>query len=413
MQAEILFFAIVIIWLIFWRNRSETIALFSDPVYAVWFLLSISMFDYTPSVLQYGIRGAAILFGLFIVLRTQELMLPRNLAVVLFFVYILYCGLSTMWSVDALQSAVKAAELLVDVLVVSTAIRTYGVEEAASKLVKITVTVSVLVEVYVIFGFMLMNSTFFKVSKGILGRQLTGVIVSADSLCAMSILLICFYLNAEKSRTKNLILIMAFVELILGQARTSLVSAVIILAIYFFRTKRKYLYISVAAVVLFIAFQNWDTLVAYFIRGTDEVNMQTMSGRTTMWSQARTLIAERPWFGYGFGSGGEIVSSQINMSSLHSGIYETLMGVGLVGFVQIVAIYIITLIYLIRSCIRDGISNSVFEIMFLIDMSIRTYMSTGLGGWQSQHMMIFIVLMFALPWGGVFRSTQNTEILME
>ena len=397
MQAEILFFAVVIIWGIAFRNKSETISYFGDPVYAAWFLLSISIFGYTPSVLQYAIRLAAICFGLLAVFTdgTITFCVPKRTPIVtLFIIYLVYGGVSVAWSVDALQTAVKVVELFVDVLVISKAVEIDGIDIAAKKLTKIVLAGCVLVEFYALAGFVVMNGTFFSASSGILGRHLTGVIVSADSLCGIMTLVICYYLNFRKGFWDNVILALAFVVLFLGQARTSLISVLIMLMIYFFRTNKKFFYVGLLGVLGVVAFYNWDTIYAYFVRGSTDENLRNMSGRTVMWGWARELIAERPLFGYGFGSGGEMVSTRIGMSSLHSGVYETLMGVGYVGFIQLIIIYVLTIIELVRNILVYGISKNVFEIMLLIDLTIRTYVSGGIGGWQSQQMMIFLIIIF-------------------
>ncbi|MGN0395680.1 MAG: hypothetical protein ACI4EF_09970, partial [Coprococcus sp.] len=74
MIAEILFFATVLMYLVFGKKRGGSVSeSLRDPLYMAWFLMSLSVFNYTPSVLQYIIRAGTISFSLIAIkVRTNK-----------------------------------------------------------------------------------------------------------------------------------------------------------------------------------------------------------------------------------------------------------------------------------------------------------------------------------------------------
>ncbi len=398
MGSEILFFTVLILFLFFSKKRKNSLAHdITDPLYVSWMLMSISIFDYTPSVLQYGIRAGAMVFSIVAILQTNKtLYLLKKGAMGTLLIYISVCAFSTFWSVDMIQTFVKVCEILVDVMLISAIVIKEGIDKALYKLLYVLMRMSIVVEIYIALGSVFMHSSFITFSRGILGVQLTGGIVSANTVGGISVFIICCLLNIQYIKYKPAIMILAITELFLSQARTSIVSLLIMFVFYLFQTRHKVLYAITAVIACAILYYYWDLVILYLLRGTDITNMQTMSGRTTMWDYAKVYIQKRPLLGYGFGSGGEMVSTLNNgMTSLHSGIYECLMGVGYTGLSILLLTYILVIKRLIRKVFKYGMRNNTLEIMLLSDLTIRTYMSTGGGGWHSHVLMIWFVLVTA------------------
>ena len=202
-------------------------------------------------------------------------------------------------------------------------------------------------------------------------------------------------LNSHR-KYKRILLFVSGITLILAQARTSLIIACLIFIIQLFSTKHKARYIVVIIPIILLAINNLDLINSYFLRGAAESNIVGMSGRKYMWELAEGYINNRPFLGYGFGAGGFIVASKINMSSLHSAYYETLMGIGYIGGVILLSIYIYSGSLLAINTIRKGIYNNSVEIMLFIFFTIRSYTSLGIANWHSYEIIVWIILVFCI-----------------
>ena len=119
-----------------------------------------------------------------------------------------------------------------------------------------------------------------------------------------------------------------------------------------------------------------------------------------MWEIASEYISERPIFGYGFGAGGELVGARYyGVATVHSGIYETLLGTGIIGLflLSMQIIYVIHL--LLKNIILEGFRNNIADILIVIYFVIRTVTSLGIGNWHSQELMIWLVFFFSIRKG--------------
>lgn len=397
MGAEILYFSLMIGYLFLGRRNSRFISIVKNPLYFSWMLMSMSIFGYQPTTVQYIFRASAMIISLITcAYMRKEFKIINRGPITILILYLLLCFGSVFWSVDKIQTLIKVMEIAVDMLLISTILQTEEKETALYKLFYVLLGMCILLQIYVALGAVVMHSKFLTFSRGVWGIKLTGVIVSADSLGGICVFVLAALMNMKDIKYRKIFMSIAIVELLLCQARTSLISFSLIALFVFFRTKNKFLYISAGLIVGLLTFKYRDYVYKYFLRGSDALNMKTMSGRTVMWNNAKSMIAQKPWFGYGFGSGGEIISLQNNgMTSLHSGIYETLIGVGYIGFSLLVIIYLFMLAILIRNIILHGLKNNVLEIMLFSDLTIRSYMSTGIGGWHSHVLMIWLLLVFS------------------
>ncbi|MGN0395592.1 MAG: O-antigen ligase family protein, partial [Coprococcus sp.] len=318
----------------------------------------------------------------------------------LLLIYLFLCAASFFWSVDYIQTAVKVAEIVTDLCLIAAICRVDGSNRAFDKMMQTLLSACMLVQISILIGMIMFRGTFLSTSNGALGFKLTGGIVSANSVGGICVFTIICLLNAPQMPHKFFYMFISLLELFLCQARTSMVSIVLVLAVYGIKSKNKIAYFGAALCSLLVVYFNLDSFYAYFLRGTDAMNMQTMSGRTIMWDNAKVLIQEKPLLGYGFGAGGEMVSElNSGMTSLHSGIYECIIGVGYIGFTLLLLTYVCVLFSFFRMAKKHGIKSIVFEGMLLIDLTIRTYMSTGIGGWHSHTIMVWFLLVASLSYG--------------
>lgn len=410
MTAEILLFVVLLGLFLFNKKRKGSVwENLKDPLYIAWFWMSISIFDYTPSILQYIIRIGAMGYSAFVIKKqTNTFMLQRKKAMDFLLIYIFICAASILWSVNGIQTAVKVAEILVDLCLIAAICKKEGTCAAFDKMMKTLMCTCIVVQISIFIGMLIFPEIYLGSSRGALGVKLTGGIVSANSVGGICVFTLICLLNMPRMSYRVFYFFISIIELVLCQARTSMVSILLVLVVYAIKSKKKIVYLGLAICVIIVAYLNLDFFTAYFLRGTDVTNMQTMSGRTVMWENAKILIEQKPLLGYGFGAGGEMVSRLNNgMTSLHSGIYECLMGVGYIGFLTLILTYICVIACYFKLVLRYGIKNMVFDGMLLIDLTIRTYMSTGIGGWHSHTIMIWFLLAASLSRGYVIFRNQT------
>lgn len=400
MKAQLLYLTVFIILLLLFHKKANIIkSYFNNRLYLCWAMMSITMFGYTPSIIQYGIRATAILLSILMLLKSKKRTIVRMYPICfLLIIFLVYCLTSTFYSVDKIQTAIKVIELFIDLwLILELLEEEKNYEKVFFRLIAIIMIVMVFSLVVTFIGMVIMPGTFLRKSSSIIGFQLTGVILSSNSIGAAAVLLLIGLLHTPRFRGKILFMCLPLGAIFLAQARTALISLLCILVVYLLASKHKFRYLLIVIPLLLIGYSNMDLIKAYFLRGADAGNIQTMSGRITMWNAAKVLIEKKPLMGYGFGSGGEIISkAHHNMSSLHSGVYETIIGIGYIGFIILLIIYIICIGLMVRSVLKNGIRKNSFEIMFMMDISIRSYVSTGLGGWHSYGIMMWYLMLISL-----------------
>lgn len=361
-------------------------------------LMMISSLNY-GSIIQYIIRIISICLSTYIII-CKFISGKQNLKIInmtwLFLIYLGICLISTVYSINKFETFFKSIEMLLDFTVIWLLFSTESCNKVISNLVKVIFYVLMTLQITALVGYIIIPNEFsIEGTKSILGVQLGGGILGANAIGAVSILLIILMLNSY-FKCKRTLLFISVITLILAQARTSLIIAIFILIIQLFSTKNKAKYIILVIPIILLVINNIDLINSYFLRGAAESNIIGMSGRKYMWELAKPYINNRPFLGYGFGAGGFIVSSQINMSSLHSAYYETLMGTGYVGATILLSIYIYSGILLAFNTIRKGVYNNSIEIMLFIFFTIRSYTSLGIANWHSHEMIVWIILFFCI-----------------
>lgn len=387
---------IVITW-IYDRNTGKlSNVLFKDQLYMCWLLMSISIFDYKIPYIQYLIRFFATGYTMLVSIkkisrygfRTYWIAIPFSL-------FWLVAGISLFYTVDIIETAFKVFEILADFLLVAALFQKENQSKMIQDVIKITIGMYIFMLLSAVLGFVALHNVniFARSNDGLLGTQLMGGIVGANSIGNMAVILWIWLINEPRFRNKMLLYGLSLFVILFAQSRTSLILMAFMLLFNVFGARHKTLYVSVILMLVLVLYNAQALVSEYFIRGAALSNITSMSGRTTMWAVARKYIAERPLLGYGYGVGGYIVSSQFeNMSSLHNGVYETLMGIGFVGLIPQALIYIGTCLGIAKGILITGIKRYSFECMMIIYLTVRTYTSTGIGGWHSHEMMVWFFL---------------------
>jgi O-antigen ligase len=99
-------------------------------------------------------------------------------------------------------------------------------------------------------------------------------------------------------------------------------------------------YIGLAGAAVLLGF--WGLLEAYLDLYTQGSNVETLTGRTYIWSTALDLIRDRPWFGYGFDSFRWVFPpfEDFQPWHAHNEWIQQLFAYGVVGLIVVVGVYI-------------------------------------------------------------------------
>ena len=405
-MVELIYILICLTFILICYNKKEKIKKYLNiPKEArnFYIMLGLLIFSATATKLKFYIvlRALSVIIVVFMIIHCygrNSLKLKRNIIALILLCFLSICLVSVIYSVNRLETLVKVIELLCDLIVIWL-IFTYDKPANATKNIFSIIVFTYIVQLCMMtFGFFVAPSFFtIKGTKGVLGIQMGGGILGANGTGVAAIIPIIWCLNVTKSKLRNMVFLLAMFALILAQSRTSLIILCIILFVNLILTRNKIKYLLIFSILFLIGLQNLNHIMNYFNRGAATVNISTMSGRTIMWELAKVKILEKPFLGYGFGAGGYIVSSMHhNMSSLHNGVFEVLMGVGFIGFSFIIIAYIISSVQLAFNCLTKGLAKNAIEVMILILLTIRTYTSISIGGWHSIEILLWYYLIFAV-----------------
>lgn len=377
-------------------GRRITNLIKKDQLYLCWLLMSISIFDYKIAILQRAIRLIATGFTLLCSLKRISYNGFRTYWIAIPFTCFWFVAAgSLIYTVDIIETFFKIFEILSDFLLIVALFQKDDQDETIRDIFKITVGMYIFMLVAAAIGFILLHNVgiFGRTNDGLLGMQLMGGIVGANSIGNMAVILWIWLINKPKFKYKLVLYGLSLFIILFAQSRTSLILMAVMLLFNIFGAKHKVVYIGVITILIAVLINVQDLVSEYFIRGAAMSNITSMSGRTKMWEVAREYIAVRPLLGYGYGVGGYIVSSRFeDMSSLHNGVYETLMGIGYLGLIPQVMIYVGTCLGVGLRILKNGIKRYTFECMLIIYLTVRTYTSTGIGGWHSHEMIVWLFL---------------------
>lgn len=138
--------------------------------------------------------------------------------------------------------------------------------------------------------------------------------------------------------------LLSFFVLFAAQARTSLVSLMIALLMMslMIRRLRWLSFVMVAMAMLAVSYYVVtdqglgveEDVASYFRRGQTDQQIQTMSGRTVLWSIGMNMIADKPVLGHGFQTGARVDGIKYGLLStnMHSSHLQVLVDSGLLGY---------------------------------------------------------------------------------
>lgn len=399
--------SIAILLLLFYTNRRKIKAyLGSSCYYYCWAIMLVSNLGF-PSSIQYMTRIFGIGISWFCILfnSNKRLRLTKCTPSFILLFYLAFCTVSSVWSVSLLQTLVKSVELFTDLILIWLLYTREEPKQFISKTLNISIIIFVGLLFITLAGFFLLPSYFADTgtmaSRSVLGIRLGAGLLGANKSSALAALCIawCLLLNYKKNWKVYLLLVISAVVMLFSQSRVSLAMIPVILFFKLYRPKEKYklFYVGIVLIGIIIVVMNFDSLYTYLLRGQTVDQLQGATGRVAIWNAATSYIEKRPILGYGFGAGGELVAKDLyGIATMHSAIYETLLGTGIIGLSMLCIQYFYVAIRVTNNVLKYGFKNNLMDLFFLLYFLLRSLTSVGIGNWHSQEIMIWYYFMFAI-----------------
>jgi len=215
-----------------------------------------------------------------------------------------------------------------------------------------------------------------------------------------------FKSNKLKFFVHGVILLASIASLINSESRTSQIVTVIIVVLSFFlphllsrrAEKRKKLYLILGFATLIIVSiasiysyrLESDKATAYSHAGRDS----DMSGRASIWEDARELINLKPFVGWGF-DGDRSARAQIEFGvpHFHSGYYDILVQGGLVGAL-IFAIFYLRAFWMVFRLVKFNPNVYAPLLAFLIGILVFNITEVTFGAWSETVWILQLLVFF-------------------
>ena len=362
-----------------------------------------------PSAIQYATRAIGIAASWFCLLYCGRGSLKvksiRHEPTLLLLLYLGICGISCFWSISPFQSFMKVVELVTDFMLLQRLAREENWPSVAKKTLDVYMQVCLLLLMITLVGFFVAPGYFanrgFQARKSLLGIRLGEGFLGANKSSALAAFCLCWLVLLQRwhGLRSAAAVGMCLIIMFLSQSRASLVMLPVIVLFRFFKYREKHRALYILAGMAFAGFValKLNVLIAYLMRGQTTENLMSGTGRLTIWSYAMEYIAKRPLFGFGFGAGGELAAKQFHgVATVHSGIFETLLGTGAVGlFILLLQCFYAIRIVVTNMC-RQGLRANSMDAIILMYYLIRSVTSLGVANWHSPELMIWWLFLFAI-----------------
>lgn len=317
--------------------------------------------------------------------------------------YGVVAALSTVYSVFPLGTAGKVVELGAGIAVVWAVALRQDAQSGLRSLVRFVVILEAALVIGASVGFFILPAVFavptrrpgFLFSATMMSPWAHSNALSAGGgLVAAYSLAMVLSLEDRKLRLRwGSVFLASSFGIVLASGRQGVLIWLAGVAILLWLLRRRLFLLVAVPATAGIAGLYWDVLWPVLTRGDGPRNIASLTGRTGFWEAAYTAWLRHPWTGFGFGSGGRFVALQSigkdTISSLHSGYFETLIGVGLLG--------LIPLVYAIFWVIKWSISNlrnrrDVCLAILVVPLLMHAAVANGFAAWLKEDTIVFMAL---------------------
>jgi O-antigen ligase len=276
-------------------------------------------------------------FAIFLIIVSNSRLSPliseaRRTSIIMLFVYYIMGILSALWSPMPAFTFYRAFEFV-------------------TLLMGVLFALSYCSDFYAAERKMLFISTIVLIFCLLMKLKLSGIAYSlehwhATTYTTSGAMIFCYcageYFFSEKSRKKMLRRygIFALALVLLGTSSGSFISAIagLLLILFFYRNAGLWgLGILLFAVVILIGV-DWTPVKNFIFYGKSERAITTLHGRVYMWDSFMGMIAQKPFFGNGFGvfmRSPEVATS----GHPHNSIFSVLLGTGILGAIPVIVFF--------------------------------------------------------------------------
>lgn len=167
-----------------------------------------------------------------------------------------------------------------------------------------------------------------------------------------------------------------------------LVSALVLLFVH----RRTLLFVGVVPLTVFVLVSYGDTIWTALLRNRP-TTFASLTGRTHWWSAAVDAWIVHPWTGYGYGVGGRFVALESigrgTTSNIHSGYFEALVGVGILGMLPLLYAVFKAGWWSVRALFRRFETHIA---ILVLSLALRTGVAQGFGAWLNFEFLLFAFL---------------------
>lgn len=323
-----------------------------------------------------------------------------NLVLLAFYATI--AAVSTFYSVDPLQTAGKAYEISIAVMLAwALATSPSAAQQLRAALDFIVVLWSARLLV-AIPGYFILPSQFVSPDGRpgfVFSTTMASPYTHSNGLSASGAMLAAYAIargiNTPEIRARRLWYVLAAtasVAVLLASGRQGVIIWAVGVGIVLFLYARPVFVYFLIPCLAFLLHQFGGVLWEAFTRQQQDATLYSLSGRTDFWLAAIDAWRDSPLLGYGFGSGGRLVAltniGAGHISSLHSGYFEALVGVGLTGTIPLLIVVVRVVRWSFRS-LRLG-SDAHLAIL-IVPLVLHAGISLGFAAWLSSE---FLALAF-------------------
>lgn len=249
---------------------------------------------------------------------------------------------------------------------------------------------------------------------GELGFSLQGALpaVSANGVGQLGAILGIVALIRVQRRGSRMvfvpILVISLLTMVLAQSRSPILGFLVAVAVVLVASRRYWLLLVVSGLVSGVLLSPYGLTIYEFLRrGQTDGTITTLSGRTTYWAESFQALQGSWLNGYGANVGGRYVLQSAlgeeEVSTTHNMYVETLVDIGVVGLILLVAGLVVTwlLLFKLRSyAMKDPVSRllwleclGVFTILMVRSMFSVSFI------WSQTVLTFGLVLIFVAVMG--------------
>ena len=269
--------------------------------------------------------------------------LPRLLSAMWMLVGIL--ALSALWAPSLTLSGVRAMQLIV-----VAGMATFHARRADSGHFHAIARAYV----YCVTAFMAIGLVWRVPSSAITAHRFNWAAthpVTSAALLSVSILILVAWTRRPRSETRltpatvRLLLIAQIGALAATQTRGSIVAVMVgalTWAWYSFERRRKDMLILGVLGLPLVAIFGRSLIQSFLLRGESTEQLTSLNSRTSLWTEAFSIVAESPLIGRGYFSARELFLESVGLGGAHNAYIEVLVSAGIIGGVLMMAVLVFT-----------------------------------------------------------------------